>query len=147
LSPFLYALWLALGLVAAAGFIGVAFRCGPEFERRVYAAGLLVAALIYVGFALVWGDARWLAIEIAGVGACFMLVMIARRAGFLLVALGWLLHPAWDLGLHLFGPGAPVVPAWYALACLAFDLLVAGAIFYRMSAWKSQAAHASLVAG
>jgi len=104
-----------------------------------------VAALIYVGFALVWGDAQWLAIEIAGVAASGMLLVAAGRAGFVLVALGWLLHPAWDLGLHLYGPGEHIVPQWYAVACVAFDLAVAGAIVCRLSVWARQGARASIL--
>jgi hypothetical protein len=145
LSPFLYALWLALGLVAAAGFIGVALRSSPQFEQKVYGVGLLVAALIYVGFALVWGDAQWLVIELAGVAICGILLVAAVRAGFVLVALGWLLHPAWDLGLHLYGPGEHIVPQWYAVACVAFDLTVAGAIAYRLSVWTGQGARGSIL--
>ena len=41
------------------------------------------------------------------------------------LALGWLAHPIWDVVLHLMGAGTSFTPAWYALACLGFDPLVA----------------------
>jgi hypothetical protein len=33
--------------------------------------------------------------------------------------------PSWDIGLHYLGPGTLFVPAWYPIACVSFDLLVA----------------------
>ena len=47
------------------------------------------------------------------------------------LAFGWALHPAWDAGLHLHGYGASFAPEWYVLACISFDLLVAGYIAAR----------------
>ncbi|TKB43139.1 DUF6010 family protein [Thalassotalea mangrovi] len=48
------------------------------------------------------------------------------------LALGWLLHPVWDIGLHLQGPGWHIVPPWYAVACVSFDILVAIYIVWRI---------------
>jgi hypothetical protein len=136
---------LALGLLAAAGFIGLALRGSPQFEQKAYGVGLLVAALVCAGFALVWGDAQWLVIALAGVAICCVLQVAAGDAGFVLVALGWRLHPAGDLGLHLYGQGEHIVPHWYAVACVAFDLTVAGAIAYRLSVWTRQSARGSIL--
>ena len=46
-----------------------------------------------------------------------------RRPGWL--ALGWTAHVVWDVALHL-ERAQPVVGAWYPLACIGFDLIVAG---------------------
>ena len=53
---------------------------------------------------------------------------LALKHGILWLGLGWLLHPLWDLLLHLYGPGHHVVPQWYAWACLSFDAAVFGFI-------------------
>ena len=45
----LIALWLVLGLVLGTAFVFFARACG---ERNVFAYGIVVAALIYVAFAL-----------------------------------------------------------------------------------------------
>jgi hypothetical protein len=43
------------------------------------------------------------------------------------LALGWALHPIWDLGLHRFGPGQ-FAPEAYPVSCLSYDLIVAAVI-------------------
>jgi hypothetical protein len=42
------------------------------------------------------------------------------------LAVGWALHVGWDLAAQL--TDEPLLPLWYAIACLAFDLVVAAAI-------------------
>jgi len=120
-------LWLLLGL-----FLGVAFlafaRTRGGAERRVLALGLLVAAVIYVGFALIGAGPAWLLVEMLGVAAYGVLAWLGLRRSPLWLAAGWALHPAWDVGLHLVGAGAAFAPEWYATACISFDLLVAGYI-------------------
>lgn len=92
----------------------------------VLALGLLVAALLYVAFALIEGETVWLLVEAVGVAAYGSLAWLGLRRSALWLAAGWALHPAWDVGLHLVGEGAAVAPEWYATACISFDLLIAG---------------------
>ncbi|MCB9762056.1 MAG: hypothetical protein H6741_00220 [Alphaproteobacteria bacterium] len=100
-------------------------RPDPAFiERSAWAFYLVVAALIYVGFAVA-GDAPggWMGAELAGV-AFYGAVAVA---GFWrwprLVGVGWLAHGLWDFLLHPGGhPG--YVPDWYPAVCLGFDLAV-----------------------
>src|SRR5688500_20216306 len=86
------------GAVLGALFAVAARRHGGAGELRVFGMGLAVAALIYVGLALPTGDSRWLVLETAGVAifggvAWFGLV----RPGWL--AIGWVEHVTWDVGL------------------------------------------------
>ena len=127
--------WLMIGLVAAALFLFYARRRGTRREPVILALGLLIAALIYVGFAIVWGDARWLAIEVGGLLLYSLFVWLALRDNTGWLAVGWVAHPVWDIGLHWLGEGHTVAPEWYVFACLAFDLLVAGYIVTRMNEW------------
>ncbi len=117
--------WLLLGLFLGAVFIAFA-RALDRAEIRVLASGLLVAALIYIGFAAVGGAGlAWLLIEVAGAVVYGALAWLGTRRSHLWLAVGWGLHPAWDAGLHLLGAGAPFTPTWYAVACISFDVAVA----------------------
>jgi outer membrane protein assembly factor BamB len=120
-------LWLLLGLILGGAFLAFA-RAQRGAERRVLALGLLVAAAIYVGFALIGAGPVWLLVEALGVAAYGVLAWLGLRRSPFWLAVGWALHPAWDVCLHLVGAGAAFAPEWYAIACISFDLLVAAYI-------------------
>jgi hypothetical protein len=112
------------GALLGALFATAARRLGGDGELRVFALGLAVAALIYVGLALPGAAGRWLVVETAGVAIFGGIAWLGlRRPGWL--ALGWTAHVVWDVALHL-ERAQPVVGAWYPLACIGFDLIVAG---------------------
>jgi hypothetical protein len=91
-------------------------------EHASWALYLLLAALIYVGFA--WSASpTWMHIELAGVVAYGALAWLGYRYDRRLLALGWLLHAAWDSVVH--SSATPFVPEWYRWACLAFDIIAA----------------------
>lgn len=122
--------WLLLGLVGAIGFLVVA-RVKPEKELPTIGIGLVVTALIYVGFAVIAdASSSWIATEILGVGIYGLLAVLGLRYSKWWLALGWILHPLWDIGLHFYKSGSVFTPTWYALACVSFDVLVAVYIVY-----------------
>lgn len=88
-------------------------------------SGLVIAAIIYIGFALYHEDSAWLLLEVLGVAFYGLFFWLAMRHSMLWLAMGWGLHPVWDAALHWLGPGAHIVPPWYAIACLSFDITVA----------------------
>lgn len=129
---------LLLGAVGAIAFL-VATKVKPDAETRVLAIGLVVAAWIYVGFALVAGASlEWVALEIFGVAIYSLFAGLGVRysSGWLLV--GWLAHPLWDLGLHsvgntvgnTVGSSTTIAPAWYPPLCVSFDLVVAAYVCF-----------------
>jgi hypothetical protein len=123
----LMSLALLAGVLLAFALIRIARRRSSPL--RPYAVGLIVAALAYVLFAIVGGaSARWLVIEIAGVFVFGVLALLGLRAFPLILALGWAIHVAWDVLLHLHGAGALFTPRWYPWLCVSFDLVVAGAV-------------------
>ncbi len=130
------ALWLLVGLIGGAAYLFYGRQQGVESENKVFATGLLIAAIIYVGFGLLWGDVSWVSIEMAGVLLYGVFAYLGFRKHALWLAFGWLMHVGWDIGLHLFGPGAHIVPAWYAYACISFDVLMAGYIGFQF--WVSR---------
>lgn len=98
--------------------------------------GLIIAAIVYVGFATIWGNGLWFLIEIGGLLIYGLFVLLALRYTMIWLAVGWALHSIWDLGLHWIGQGHTIAPAWYVIACLSFDLLVAGYILTRIDRWR-----------
>lgn len=114
-----------LGAVLGGLFALFAHSRTSPGEARLLALGLVAAALIYVGFALRAADGRWLAREAIGVALFTGLAWLGLRVSLWWLALGWMAHVGWDIGLHL-DRTQPLVGAWYPLSCLGFDLVVAG---------------------
>jgi hypothetical protein len=99
-----------------------------RIEILSWAIYLGMAALIYVGFALREGGREWMGTEIAGLVLYSVFALAGALGRARVLALGWALHAAWDLGVHA---GAPeqLVPEWYRWACLVFDVVAAGYVF------------------
>lgn len=97
-----------------------------RLELVAWAIYLVVAALIYVGFALREAGDGWMSVEVLGVFAYAGLAWLGLRWPRLL-ALGWLLHAGWDMVVHA-GVADEFVPLWYRWACLAFDVAAAAYI-------------------
>jgi hypothetical protein len=120
---------LVVGFVLAFGFL-LWTRAQPDSGRRLYAIGLAVTALIYLVFALAGrAGGRSLALELGGVVLYGAAAWLGWRKSLTLLALGWAMHPVWDVALHLQDPGAAYTPGWYPWGCVSFDLIVAGAVF------------------
>lgn len=118
-------LWLLLGAVLGAAFVRLGRGLRGRRARLWWAGGLVIAAFVYVVFALAQGDlgsasVEWLGVAVFGGAAA---LGVRGHTGWL--AAGWLLHPLWDAGLH-----PPLAaPAWYVWACLSFDAVVGVALF------------------
>ncbi|HEX7318606.1 MAG TPA: DUF6010 family protein [Pyrinomonadaceae bacterium] len=120
---------LLVGGFLSLALVGLARRYPPGRERRVYAVGIVIAALVYVGFGVAGGaSAPWLALEILGVLLYGAAAWGGLRGRLWLLALGWAAHVAWDVLLHLSGAGAEYMPHWYPWLCVSFDLVMAGAV-------------------
>lgn len=120
---------LLLGAGLAFALVGLARRYPPGRERRVYAVGLVVAALIYVGFGASGGaGAQWLALETLGVLLYGAAAWGGLRGRPWLLVLAWAAHVGWDVLLHLSGAGTEYTPRWYPWLCVSFDLVMAGAV-------------------
>ena len=122
----IYAIWLMLGGILAAAYIFTMSQIKvPDFNTNM-AIGLFIAALIYVGFALAWGNPQWVLIEAFGLPIYGGMAWLGLRRSPVWLGIGWLLHMPWDLFVHYIGPGFHVAPVWYMFACFSFDLIVGG---------------------
>lgn len=128
-------LYLIIGLIAGAALLIYARSYSARAEKQILANALIIAAIIYVIFAFIWGNATWWLIEIIGVPIYGAFAWASLRYSPNWLAVGWLLHPIWDVSLHLLGPGNMIAPHWYATACITFDILIAGYVFYRAKYW------------
>lgn len=121
---------IVVGILLAIGFILLVRQSGSYAkEKRTFTIGLVVVALVYVGFGLFSGSITWILIELLGVPIYAVFAWLGLRKSAWFLAVGWALHVVWDAGLH--GYATPFVPHWYIGGCLGFDLLVAGYIGIR----------------
>ena len=117
---------VAVGALAALLLDALFRRAGVARGRELWAWSLLVAALVYVGFAAAGGASRaWFTIEVLGVSAYAPFVVLGLRGSARALAAGWALHVVWDLLLHSTG-ATPFVPILYPPLCIGFDMLAAG---------------------
>jgi hypothetical protein len=132
------AIFLGLGALLGAAFVFFArwsARWPQLGARRVLAYALIATAALYIGFALRASDnlGAWIGIEMTGVAiyGSFALLSLVGSAWWL--AIGWLVHPFWDIQFHYIGTGSEFTPEWYALACAGFDVAVAAYVAYGIS--------------
>lgn len=95
-----------------------------HYQGVMWANALILAAAIYVVFALFGQAWDWLPIELIGVGLYAVPALLARKKTKWWLVLGWTMHVAWDVFLHSSDSTA-FVPHWYAGVCIGFDLAVA----------------------
>jgi hypothetical protein len=119
-----------LGVIAACVLISL-IQFGKRSARKYLAFGLVIAAVIYVSFALASQYAMvWLLAELCGVFIFIGFALAGVRHSVWWLIIGWVLHAVWDVALHLLGPIQGVAPNWYAHLCLAFDLVIAAYLWF-----------------
>jgi hypothetical protein len=142
------ALYLPLGtpstvntlvLFAVGVVVGVAgvllFRLRPGSEKRLYGIGLIIAALIYVGFALHGDGAKWIGIELLGLLVYGIAAIAGWRGSGWWLAIGWAAHAAWDLVVH--GAHTPFAPRPYAVWCAGVDITFGVYLAWRLRSARS----------
>lgn len=94
--------------------------------RTLLATVLFAAAGAYFGFAFNDTTPRiWVLIELLQVVAFGALGLYGWKGSPYWIALGYLLHPIWDFGVHHLGPGREFAPLAYVISCISFDWVVA----------------------
>ncbi len=130
-----FMIWLGIGVAAA--FAWIAMISHWRRPTHAVAGGLLVAALIYVGFAVVGGaGSAWIGIEVAGVFFYGVFAWLGLKYSPYWLAAGWALHIIWDVWLHQTHAGHLYTPDWYPPLCLGFDLAVAAILVAIMAGWS-----------
>ena len=120
--------WIALLAGVALAALYVAWAGRGRTGNRAFAAGLVVAAVVYVGFAIARGTGQQLLLESIGVVLFATLAFLGVRRSAHFLALGWLFHAGWDIALHPVA-ATSYAPWWYPVVCITFDVVVAAAIW------------------
>ena len=127
---------IIIGAIVA-GAIAFAFRkIKNERFAKFLAGSLIIAALIYIGFAtfgVFIGEAAasWILVEIGGFFLYSVFAYLGVKISEWFLAIGWATHVLWDVVLHFGEATAGFVPAFYPPVCIGFDLAIAAYIVYR----------------
>lgn len=120
---------IVLGIIIATISVFVAAKIYPKKDHAFWRSGLVIAALIYVIFALVGDGLDYLPLEIGGLLLYGSFAYLSKKYALYWLAIGWALHVAWDVFLHS-GAETAFVPSWYPGICLGFDIVLAIYIFW-----------------
>ncbi|WP_455221390.1 hypothetical protein [Kaarinaea lacus] len=112
------------GALLATGLLYLLKRFNHKSRLSISMLALLVAALIYVGLALLSHNILFVTIEIIGLVLFLFMIGLGYFYSFWFIVMGWLMHVLWDIGLHP-DQTAPYVPQWYPWLCVGFDIVMA----------------------
>lgn len=115
---------LIIGGVAAIICIGFIQFLFPNKVMSVWRTGIVIAAIIYVGFVIQKGAWDFLYMELIGVGIYSILAWLSLKYNNYWLALAWALHIGWDMLLH-DSVSTSYVPVWYPVSCIGFDIIIA----------------------
>ncbi len=124
---------LAIGAVLALIPLLIVKKFFPKRQVVFWQFGLLIAALAYIGFVLINGkDHQYLPLELGGLAFFSLLVFLSNKYSLYFLSLGWAMHIGWDSLLHSY-TATPYVPLHYIEACIGFDIVISGYIFWLAS--------------
>jgi hypothetical protein len=122
-----YLIGLALSLAVA----GAAAVIGFDRERAFYPTLLIVIASYYVLFAVMGASGRALIIEIVVASVFLLFAVLGFKRNLWLVAGAIAGHGVFDV-VHRLLIENPGVPHWWPGFCLAFDVVLGGALAARL---------------
>ncbi|MEM6399098.1 MAG: DUF6010 family protein [Cyanobacteria bacterium P01_D01_bin.116] len=115
---------LLIGITLAGLTILVIQILPSVIHMKIYALALIIAALIYVGFSFLSQNTAWIFTEIIGVIIFSIISFLGLKFSPWLLAMGWLIHPVWDLFIDSHKLTA-FVPHWYPTVCIGYDIAFA----------------------
>ena len=82
---------ILLGLVSGIICIILAKKLYPNKDHAAWRSGLVIAALVYVGFSI-FADFKNIGIELLGVLIYGVFAFLSKKHSLIWLSLGWLLH-------------------------------------------------------
>ena len=120
---------IILGILLAAISVFLTAKIFPNKDHAYWRIGLIIAALIYVGFAIFGQAWEHLPMEIGGLLIYSLFAFLSKKYALYWLSLGWIFHIGWDLFLPVHSH-ATFIPGWYPGICLGFDIVIAAYIFW-----------------
>lgn len=120
---------ILIGIILAVISVFAIAKIYPKKDHAFWRNGLVIAALVYVIFALLGGGLDYLPLEIGGLLLYGGFAYLSKKYALYWLAIGWALHIAWDIFLHS-GTATAFVPTWYPGICLGFDMVLAVYVFW-----------------
>ena len=115
---------ISIGVILATLLLWILSRLSNKTRHFILFAGLMVAAFIYLLFALINFNLQWIFVESGGLTVFVIMSIIGLKKHPLFLGVGWLVHILWDVCLHT-DPTTSFIPSWYPMFCVGFDLVIA----------------------
>ena len=130
-----YLFFIIAGAVIAALVLLFSVRFPDGRAEKFFAGSLIIAALIYAGFAISGvmnetASTGWILLEMSGVLLFTLIGFLGVKISPLILAFGWAAHVLWDV-IFRHGGEISYVPEFYPPVCIGFDLVFALYIVYR----------------
>ena len=129
---------LAVGTVLALGVGAFATLVGLDRDRAFYPVVMIVIASYYALYALMGASAQVLVIESAVAAVFIGFAAGGFRSTLWLVVVALVAHGVFDL-VHPHVYANPGVPAFWPSFCLAYDVVAAGYLAWRLASGKVRA--------
>ncbi|MCB0333014.1 MAG: hypothetical protein KDD55_05910 [Bdellovibrionales bacterium] len=114
---------------ASALFLGFTHFLFLSEAPIVFSCFLALTACVYGGAALTPSGATYGRVELPVVGVVFFTAILGIIVGPVWLAVGYVIHGAWDILHHNKCVGTPIV-SWFPPVCAVFDFIVAGTIYF-----------------
>ena len=120
-----------IGVVLAIVIGFFATLVGLDRDRSFYPTVLIVIALLYALFAAIGGSLQALALESIGIAAFVTAAVVGFKRSMWVVVAGLAMHGLYDF-VHARLFVNPGVPPWWPSFCLAYDVVAAAYLAWRM---------------
>jgi hypothetical protein len=121
-----------IGIVLALAVSAYATALGLDRDRAFYPTVLMVIAAYYVLFAAMGGSGRVMIVESLLMAVFVVAASVGFRGSLWLVVAGLAAHGVLDL-FHPHLVANSGVPAWWPAFCMAYDLVAAGYLAWRLT--------------
>jgi hypothetical protein len=121
-----------IGMVLALAVSTYATALGLDRDRAFYPTVLIVIAAYYVLFAAMGGSGRVMVVESLIMAVFVVAASLGFRRTLWLVVAGLAAHGVMDI-FHPHLVANSGVPAWWPAFCMAYDLVAAGYLAWRLT--------------
>lgn len=123
------------GIGLGLSFVIAAHYFSGENQLQIFALFLALTSCVYGGAILTPAGSKYSLLELPFVVVVFVSSILGLLLSPIYLALGYLIHGAWDLSHHFKCVKTPIVH-WFPPLCAAFDFIMSMFIFWLWYAGK-----------